>query len=310
MPILDDPPYLQQWALEKIGLTEAKEQLRVRGGGKPVTVAIVDWGVQRDHQAFGDGLIVGAARTIPPKSDDCTDDSTEGHGTMLAGIIGGLVPGVQLLIVKFIDVHTTPSADNAAEAIEFALNHQSKPRVINASWDVSLDEGSLLEAAIEKARDQIPGVVVVTGAGNDGRNNDETPSLPATFDAERLSNLISVMASDENDEKPEFSNYGPQTVHLAAPGTGIISTTTYLGAEPPASPGAPYNPGYFLYNGTSAAAAFVSAAAAMLLSIEDKLTPQQVRDRLMRMAEDPNGKLQGLCKGNGRLNISRALRFL
>jgi thermitase len=311
MSIFDDALYRQQWALKKINLELAQQQLQAKGGGKPVTVAIVDWGVQANHREFRDGPAIEAARVIPPADGKTADDNTVGHGTMLAGIIGGLVPGVRLLVVKFIDARTTPNAEKAAAAIRFAITHPSAPRVINASWDVSLDQRSVLAGAIEEARSRQPGVVVVAGAGNDGRDNDQTRSLPATFakpDAEAVefSNLISVMASDENDNKPEFSNYGKRTVHLAAPGTRIISTTTYRGANPPEAPGAPYSRGYFLYDGTSTAAALVSAAAAMLLSADDKLSPKQVRDRLIKSADKSAG-LQGLCQADGRLNLSQAL---
>jgi thermitase len=315
MSVFDDSPYRKQWALKKINLELAQQQLQAKGGGKPVTVAIVDWGVQAGHREFRDGPPIEAARVMRDADSKAADDNTVGHGTMLAGIIGGLVPNVTLLVVKFVDARTTPNAENAAAAIRFALNHSSAPRVINASWDVSLDQRSVLAAAIEEARDCSPGVVVVAGAGNDGRDNDKTRSLPATFakpdpEALEFSNLISVMASDENDKKPEFSNYGAQTVHLAAPGTEIISTTTYRGTDPPAkSPGSPYSGGYFLYNGTSAAAALVSAAAAMLLSVDDKLSPKQVRDRLIASADKSAG-LKGLCRANGRLNLSQALLVL
>jgi thermitase len=308
MPQINDPRYLNQWALEKIQARNAWEQLAAKGKAVPVTVAIIDWGMQQNHREFGPGLPVVGARVIPPQSGNFSDDSTNGHGTMLAGLIAGVVPDVSLLIVKFIDVRTTPDAENAAAAIRFALSRKNGPMVINASWDVSLDGGSLAYA-IEEAR--AAGVPIVAGAGNDGRDNDEIRSLPATFvnpdpDAEEFSNLISVMASDEEDNKPDFSNYGEKKVHLAAPGTGIISTATYLGDAPPASPGEPYNPGYSLHSGTSPATAFVSAAAAIMLSFNPYFTPKEIRNRL-KLSVDRSASLEGLCQYGGRLNLSRAV---
>ena len=311
MPQITDERYLSQWALDKIRARDAWDQLGQKSGAVPVTVAILDWGMQQNHREFGSGLEIEGARVIPPPSGDFSDDSTNGHGTMLAGLIGGIVPNVKLLVVKFIDIRTTPDAENAAEGIRYALSRQKGPMVINASWDVSLDSGSLA-CAIEDARKA--GVPFVAGAGNDGRNNDEIRSLPATFaepdpDADEFSNLISVMASDEDDNKADFSNYGRRKVHLAAPGTDIISTATYLGDVPPESRGEPYNAGYSLHSGTSAATAFVSAAAAMMLSVQPDLTPKQIRDRLV-LSADPCASLEGLCRSGGRLNFSKALYML
>jgi subtilisin family serine protease len=311
MPQINDPRFLNQWALEKIRAEYAWKQVVGRSNVTPVTVAIVDWGVQQNHLAFGSGLVLGGARVVPPESGDFSDDNTDGHGTMLAGIIGGVAPYVRLLAVKFIDARTTPNAENAAKAIRFALSQKTGPMVINASWDVSVDDPSLA-GAIEEAR--AAGVPVVAGAGNDGRDNDQMRSPPATYanpdpDAQTFSNLISVMASDEGDKKPEFSNYGETKVHLAAPGTRIISTSSYFGDTPQTSRGSPYSPGFFLYDGTSAAAAFVSAAAAMILSVRADFTPKQIRDRLISSA-DRCDSLNGLCKANGRLNLSNALLLL
>jgi subtilisin family serine protease len=314
MPQITDQRYLDQWALVRIQAKVAWEQLAAKGSAVPVTVAIIDWGMQRNHREFGPGLPVEGARVIPPQSgnfsdaDNFSDDSTNGHGTMLAGLIAGLVPDVRLLVVKFIDMRTTPDAENAAAAIRYALLRKTGPMVINASWDVSLDRGSLAKA-IKEAREA--GVPIVAGAGNDGRDNDKIPSLPATFvnpdlNADEFSNLISVMASDEEDNKPDFSNYGEKKVHLAAPGTRIISTGTYLGDAPSASPGEPYNPGYSLHSGTSPATAFVSAAAAMLLSLEPTFTPMEIRKRLV-LSADRRDSLKGLCQLGGRLNLSRAV---
>jgi subtilisin family serine protease len=315
MPRIHDPRYRDQWALVKIKEKDvSKPEPSFIMPGKaptkaPVTVVIVDWGIQRNHEAFDSGLSIDGYRAIPPVSySNFSDDSVVGHGTMLAGIIAGVAPDVELLAIKFIDATTPPNAENAAKAIHYALGTKRRPMIINASWDVSLDTGSLADA-IEVARREE--VLVVTGAGNDGRDNDKIPSLPATFvipdpKAEEFTNLISVMATDENDKRPAFSNYGKEKVHLAAPGTRIISTSTYFGHAPTGLTGSPYSPGYFLYNGTSVSAAFVSAAAAMMLSIRPDLKPKDIRDLLVESADDCDS-LTGLCQAEGRLNLSKAL---
>src|SRR5205085_5254328 len=92
--------------------------------------------------------------------------------------------------------------------------------VINASWHVGMESQVMFDAIDYAAQND---GVVVAAAGNEGTNNDQLPVWPASY---TLPNVISVMASNRHDDKPSFSNYG-QTVHLAAPGSGILSTHHY-----------------------------------------------------------------------------------
>src|SRR5205823_8072585 len=130
--------------------------------------------------------------------------------------------------------------------------------------------------------------------------------FPADY---RYDNIISVMASDRNDSKPGFSNYGGEKVDVAAPGQHILSASIYRGLPPHGpvlSPETEFNPAYRFYDGTSAAAAFASGAAAMLLSIDDTWKPNEIRDHLIASADECAG-LRGLCRANGRLNLRRAV---
>src|SRR5690349_7240245 len=223
----NDPLYLEQWALQRIDAGAAWQRL-AEVDCRPVTLAIADWGIQREHEDL-DPKMRTAVRIIPP-GDDFSDD--DGHGTMLAGIIGasrdngtgvaGLLPEAKLLVIKFIDSHTPPTADAAADAIRYAI--QQKVQIINASWHVSLDQEALRDAIREAGKQ---GILVVAGAGNNGTNNMTTPFFPACYEYD---NLISVMASeDKDDRKAGFSNYG-NNVHLAAPGRRILSTSIYRSA--------------------------------------------------------------------------------
>jgi subtilisin family serine protease len=187
-------------------------------------------------------------------------------------------------------------ADNAASAIIRAVDKEAQ--IINASWNVGLDSPEL-EGAIEYARKR--NVLVVVAAGNNGGDNTRYPSFPASSDSD---NLISVMATDRNDQKAGFSNYG-KNVHIAAPGVDVVSTFPYL-CEPPAPPSLSYNPAYRSYGGTSAAAAHVSGAAALLLSIQPSWTPEKVRGHFMETV-DPVPDLRRYCRAGGRLNVGRAV---
>ena len=134
-----------------------------------------------------------------------------------------------------------------------------------------------------------------------GGNNTDYSTFPASL---RFTNMITVMASDEEDQKPGFSNYG-DNVDIAAPGVNIISTSPYMrrslanlspfGIQP-----------YRRYSGTSPAAAHVSGAAALLLSIKPSWTPQEIRACLME-SSDRITALQPFCPEGRRLNLRSAV---
>jgi subtilisin family serine protease len=306
LPAGDAPGPRDGWAERMIGLADAWRELDLalpaasaKSPAEPIAVAIVDWGVQSDHEAFAStpGLLLPGRRVIPPEDGDFGDD--DGHGTMLAGTIAGIVadpngarmPAVRLLPVKFVDVSTPPMSEYAAAGIDFAVAAGAK--VINASWDVGYDSREL-RRAIERAAAK--NVLVVAAAGNGGGNNAEYPTFPASL---ALPNMISVMAADRHDQKPFFSNYGGN-VDLAAPGVDIVSASPYLLRSPEVA--------YRSYSGTSAAAAFVSGAAALLLTINSDWPPQTIREILMDSV-DPDPGLRALCRAGGRLNLRRAVEL-
>jgi subtilisin family serine protease len=250
-------------------------------------------------------LPIQAVRFIPPANGTAADDT--GHGTMLAGIIGALrdnatgVAGegrfiniarpdqrnMTILALKITDEVTPPSALAAATAIQYAIGMGA--RIINIAWHV-LATSDLLRRAIETAAQAPQGCLVVIAAGNYGSDNTMIPTLPASWG---VPDTIAVMASDRNDYKSWFSNYGGN-VDLAAPGERVYTTGIYY-----------VNPRYQEFNGTSAAVAHVSAAAALLLSIDD-WTPAEIRVHLNESADRPP-VLWGTCISNGRLNLRRAV---
>jgi len=92
-----DPSYSKQWAWDKMEVVQAWqliEELRCKQSisEEPVAVAIVDWGIQRDHEAFGPELVALGASVIPTGNGNFGDD--DGHGMMLAGTIAGIVTNV------------------------------------------------------------------------------------------------------------------------------------------------------------------------------------------------------------------------
>ena len=114
---------------------------------------------------------------------------------------------------------------------------------------------------------------------------------PAGYD---VPNVMSIAATDKNDNLADFSNYGTSTVDIGAPGVDILSSV-------------PGN-GYDSYSGTSMAAPHVSGAAALLKAFNPSLTHLEIKDILMKSV-DPLPSLYGKTVTGGRLNIQNAITY-
>jgi len=123
--------------------------------------------------------------------------------------------------------------------------------------------------------------------GNSSSNNDINPVYPASFESE---NIISVAATNQNDELASFSNYGLLSVDIAAPGTNILSTSFYSN--------------YSYMNGTSMAAPHVSGAAALLKGYRPELTNLEIKDIILSNV-DQKPQFNGKVLTGGTLNISK-----
>ena len=292
---VDDPLYRFQWALTRISAERAWQHPAPTA---PVVVAILDTGISTVHpdllaHLWDDGA-GNHGFNVLTSTNDVEDE--DGHGTLLAGTIaavsnnaigiaGSLWP-IRLMAVKFHDVRTRPNALNAIMAIVWAVLNGAK--VINAAWHLGLRLG-FVEVAIAFANAQ--DVIFVAGAGNDGLDNDMLPTYPASYPVD---NVVSVMATNEHDAKPGFSNYGKTKVHLAAPGVRILSTDCFLTA-----------PRWRSYSGTSPATAFVAQAAAVLKAMNPAWTPRQIREHLVASVDRVPRWLP--CVAEGRLALGRAV---
>lgn len=303
-----------------IGIQDAWE---IVTGNPRVTVALIDTGLDIDHEDLKDNLWVNEGEIPDNRIDDdgngFVDDyygynfwghdsdirDENNHGTHLAGIIGALgdngvgIAGInwniQLMPLKFTDAKGAGSSTGAVEAIDYAI--RSGADVINASWTLKLEgdlpEGdNLLEIAIKKAGEA--GILFVTASGNQfasgvGLNIDDSPVYPARF---ALDNLITVAALDEEGGPAPYSNYGPHSVDLAAPGSGILSA---------------FSKGkYGVMSGTSVATAFVSGSAALLLSLEPDLKPLQLKSILLSSVTEQSS-LKNFVSSGGRLHLGNSV---
>jgi hypothetical protein len=271
-----------------------------RGPAMPVTVAIVDSGLMVEHPAFeghlwanengahGRQFIRNPDGTQRP-DDDLHDQ--DGHGTLLAGTVldAAADTPVKLMVAKFFDAAHSARPDNAAAALDFAVNNGAK--VILLAWDVGLGSKKL-EKAFQKACER---ALVVIAAGNYGSDNDwhggrTLARAPVRYAREARDSTIVVMAADESG-KAWFSNYGRESVDLAAPGINITSTRRCLSKDAARTP-----LGIRTHGGTSAAAALVAGAAAQLMSRYPTLSVRQIKKCLTKSA-------------HGRLDIGAALKL-
>jgi len=297
----------------------------------PVKVAIIDSGIDAGHPEFAARIVGGRSFVGGSWRHD-----SDGHGTFVAGEIAadptngvgiaGLAFNARLLIAKVVKPDGSVSLPGEVAAIRWAANNGA--RVINLSLggvrdpaDPQLDTYSPLEAAAV-AYAYGKGAVIVAAVGN-GEESPSTPWRYADYPA-ALPHVIGVSAVGPLGGVPPFSNRDPRFVDIAAPGVDILSTIprNLVDQSRPNCQGQPYsNCGPFEFRnaiGTSFAAPQVSAAAALLLGVDPKLTPDQVGWLLERTATDANAS-NGCSEcargrdpftGWGRLNVDAALTAL
>ena len=276
-------------------------------GSSGVTVAVVDTGVDYTHPDLAANIWRNTGETVNgidddgngyiddirgwnfvSKNNDPMDDN--GHGTHCAGTIAAVgnngigVTGVtwnsKIMPLKFLNSQGSGYTSDAISAILYA-NQMGVP-IISNSW------GGLESQSLKDAIDA-SSAVIICAAGNNAANSDINPVYPAAYSS---SNIISVAASNYNDKLASFSNYGSNSVDLAAPGVSIYST---------ASAG-----GYKYLNGTSMATPYVSGVAALIKSQNPSITGSQIKSKILNNC-DILSSLSGKVVTGGRLNAARAL---
>lgn len=266
-----DPVALkEQWAIAKVQAEKAWQRAGNKGS-KNVIVAVIDTGVDYNHKSLASNMIPGYDFV---KNDNDPMDLTgqnPGHGTHCAGIVGangtvdggiiGLSPEVSMMPIRFLDAKGSGDLNNGVKSIDYAI--EKGAHVISASWGAAVSK-SVAQPLIEAiARAEKAGIIFVAAAANDGKNNDTYEVYPTNAG---LSNMISVAASDSNDGKPSWSNFGRAKVHLAAPGNAIMSTLP--------------KDKYGNLSGTSMATPLVAGLVALIKAQDPKLTPMQIRSLL------------------------------
>ena len=320
----NDTYYNLLWGLENTGQSirgntgtsdadiDAPEAWTQLNNPPKVLVGIIDTGVDYNHEDLsahiwtnpgeiaGDGIDndgngyvddVHGYNTQKNNGDPMDDN---GHGTHVAGTIGavgdnekgivGVSQYVEIIACKFLDRNGRGFTSDAIDCFNYFNQLKLDGHdvlVTNNSWG-----GGGFSTALLNAMDS--SILHVTAAGNSGVNVDTSPHYPSSYN---LDNIISVAATDFNDDFASFSNYG-NTVDIAAPGVDIASTWT--------------KDRYYWSSGTSMAAPHVTGAAALGWSANPNLSTADVKSLIMGNGDtiSPQSKFTG---NNLRLNVDKIL---
>lgn len=324
-PVPKDENFQMQWGMKNDGTnggifspgiagedTNVLRAWSVTEGSKEIKIAVIDTGVDYTHPDLKDQMDVNLAEMNgkPGVDDDgngFVDDiygydfankdadpkDGNGHGTHCAGIIGaahndigvaGIMAHVKIVPIKFLSDEGSGELIDAVAAINYAIKRGVN--IMSNSWG-GPDKEKSLEDAIRAA--ESAGITFVAAAGNESADNDTTASFPANFE---IGNIISVGSYTPAGAKSNFSNYGLKSVHVTAPGSSILST--YRGG------------GYTSMSGTSMATPHIAGIIGLLLSKEPWLTPQLIKERLIRTSVK-TPKLGKASLSGGRVDAYRAL---
>ncbi len=320
----NDPQY-PNTGMYGLGKISAPAAWDMTTGSSTVVVADIDTGMRYTHEDLAANAWTNSGEVNNNGIDDdgngFIDDyygydfrfndpdpaDQNGHGTHTAGTIGavgnngvgvtGVNWNVKLMTIKIYSASGTDSTSamlvNAYNYVRLMKNRGVNIRVTNNSY-ADCPEACGYDQATKDALEALgeAGVLNVFAAGNNGRNIDAQPLYPASYN---LPSILAVASSTSTDTRSSFSNVGVVSVDLAAPGSGIYSTTFSS------------NSSYGGMSGTSMATPHVAGAAALLSSFNPNLSAISLKATLMNTV-DVLANWNGLVKTGGRLNVQRALQ--
>ncbi len=290
----NDPDYSRQWGYESISAPSAWDHTT---GSRSVIIGIVDSGIEQSHPDIPSGVIGG-----PDYMDGQSSFiDTIGHGTHVGGITGahsnngigvaGMNWDGQLMAIRVCKAipyfpYNTCDPTGMVQGISYAVANGAKVINLSLGSGTPCSSSPVQQDTINSAISR--GAVIVAAAGNNGVN-------AAQFSPASCTGLITVGALDQSNARSlwpggQSSNYGAR-IDIAAPGSAILSTYK--------------EGGYESSNGTSQAAPFVSGAAALLLSVNPSLKPQQVKDCIINSGDPITTDLP---LGGRKLNVLRMLQ--
>lgn len=288
--VSNDPLYKYLWGIQKINTPLAWNYTT---GSSEVVVGVIDTGIDYSHQDITENMWISPNEKLlygwnfADNNDNSID--TDGHGSHVAGTIGavgnngigitGVCWNVRVASLKFgLDIAS------AIAAIDFANSFNIQ--ILNASWG-----GRAYSYSLKYAIEHYNGLFIAS-AGNNGTNNDIKPIYPASYDSD---NIISVAATDPYDTLARFSNYGVESVDIAAPGTDILSLDL--------------DGGYSPLNGTSMAAPHVAGVAALLKSYLPSISTSSLKNIILSSV-NRNINLEGKILTGGLLDVNAMFELL
>ncbi len=334
----NDPGFSYEWGLHNTGETTGIEDADIDAleawdvtpsspSAIPSTiVAVIDTGVDYNHPDLKANIWTNTREIAGNGKDDdgngYVDDihgydfvNRDGnpmddhfHGTHVAGTIAAVgdngigVVGVvgtnwnvKIMALKFLDGGGGGYESDAISALNYAVANGAD--ISNNSWG-GLGFSAAFQTALQNAATK--GHIFVAAAGNDGWNNDRDAFYPASYN---VSNVVAVAATDRFDNLAWFSNYGTQSVDLAAPGVDIYST--FPTTMTPAMQEAGLPEDYATISGTSMAAPHVAGVMALVMSAHPEFTYEQVIARVLESVDIVDGAAKTTT--GGRLNAANSL---
>lgn len=325
----NDPLFDQLWGLHNDGQTvnadpgtagadiRAVEAWSLWTGDPAFRIAVIDTGVNYLHPDLQANMWTNPGEIPGNGIDDdgngYVDDvygynfvdetgdpfDVAAHGSHIAGTIGAVandetgVAGInwacQIVAVRFGDEGGGGFISDAIEGIQYVIDNQI--RVSNNSWGCYNCFTQSLRDVIEASQDV--GHIFVAASGNGifglGVDIDEIVAYPAGY---ALDNIISVAATDNDDDKAKFSNFGRVGVDIGAPGVNILSTVL--------------DKDYAYFDGTSMATPHVAGVVALLAGRRPELSWREVKARVLLTAR-PIDALRGITVTGGVVNALGAV---
>jgi thermitase len=276
----NDPSFQDEWGMRKIQAPGAWDRVN---GASGVKVAVLDTGVSNHPDLAGRVVLTKDFTNSPNGMNDVVGHGTHTAGTIAANTNNGIgVAGVafnsSLMVGKVLGDDGVGTISSVANGMVWAADNGAK--VISMSLGADITCPSALQDAVSYAWSK--GVVVVAAAGNEGVARADTPA--------NCTNAVPIGATDSNDAKSSFSNYG-SAVPIAAPGSTILSTGL--------------NGDYMWMSGTSMATPHVAGVAALIWATEYGTSNQAVVARLFSTADKVAGT--GRTVSYGRVNAMAAV---